>query len=300
MTHSQGGGLDVIHAFEVYASEVLAFANRSYKTEEHYFAALKSITNYMGDVYLPDLTLEQVRGWKEHLERRKLSQNTIRGYLNKLRIVLAYFRKQGYDLLDPELIPLPKRVQPPVAFLTRQEVYLLIRTAKRPCRGYPAVNRARNQAMISLLYGSGIRVGELCSLNRSDIRSDLKSFSVMGKGNKSRLCFLDDRSMMLIREYLRLRDDNHPALFLANQTHSRIRPGEVQRIVAALGRKSGINKRIHPHILRHSFATDLLINNCNPRYVQRMLGHSSLDTTMIYMNIVDRDLQDIYSKFHKV
>lgn len=285
-------------AFDLYNQNVIAFKNQSRKTEEQHHYALKSLVTYIGNPEIDTLTFEQVRLYKHALERRGLSQGTIRGYLNKLTVVLAYLQKSKIDCLDPDLIPLPKRENKPIDFLTQEEVALLIRVAGKKARGYPEISRLRNQAIISLLYGSGIRISEMCRLDRGAIYHS--TFTAHGKGNKNRPAFIDQRTAILLDKYLKMRQDSSPALFLSNQTGGRVTSGSVQKVMRELGIKAGFKKPIHPHLLRHSFATNLLFNNTNPRYVQALLGHSSLDTTMIYMTVVDEDLKAVYEKHHTI
>lgn len=290
--------ITIMCAFIFYSRDVIAFRNQSRKTEEHAMVAAKSLISSVGDKLLVELTFEDIRAWKFSLEKRHLSQNTIRGYINKLRVVLDYARRKGIDCLDPVIVPLPKRINNIPSFITPQEVSKLIKAVNGKKRGYPECNRIRNQAIISLLYASGIRIGELCRMNRDDI-SD-RTFTVIGKGGKARICFIDERTEELLKKYIDCRKDNLEPLFLANQTKSRIRPDGVQKMMRDCWKKAGLTKPVHPHSLRHSFATDLLRSNTNPRHVQVLLGHSSLDTTMLYMNVVDSDLKEVYRKHHTI
>lgn len=285
-------------AFASYARDVIIFRNQSSKTEEHHFVACRSLITYIGDIDISRLTFNDVRDWKMSLEKRKLSQNTIRGYLNKLRVVLTYLKKRGINCMDPEFIPLPPRINNIPMFITPEEVKQLIKAVAIKQRGYPACNRIRNQAIISLLYASGVRIGELCALNRNSIYDN--SFTVFGKGNKVRLCFIDRRTDELLKKYLSTRIDNNQALFLANQTKDRIKPGNIQKMMNAGWKKAGINKPVHPHSLRHSYATNLLRNNANMRYVQELLGHSSLQTTQMYTQVVNEDLKAVYERHHSI
>lgn len=286
-------------AFELFRSDYIVYNSQSPKTEEMHQLALRSIINFMGDLSLDQLTFGKVRDWKMELSKGR-SQLTVRGYIIKLRLVLDYLRRNGYQVLDPIQLKLPKRDIRIPDFLTKEEVALLIHTVSRPAAGYRQMNRVRNQAIISLLYASGLRVTELHNLNRSDIRGDMDTFTVVGKGSKVRLCFTDERARKYINEYLTLRKDNNPALFLSDQTRDRISVGTIQFIIREAGKRAGFTKPIHPHILRHSFATDLLRNNANLRYVQEFLGHSNIQTTQIYTHVVNEDLRKIYLEKHSV
>jgi integrase/recombinase XerC len=291
--------MTVTDVFELYRKNVIVFRNQSYKTEENHTYALKSLLAFLGkDIELEALSFELVRDWKIALEKKHLSQATIRGYLIKLRVVLTYLQQRGVNVLNPDLIALPRRENKPVDFLKKEDVLELIRVAGLKGPGYPKINRLRNQAIISFLYGSGVRVSEMCRLDRDSIHQ--RTFTAYGKGNKSRVAFIDDRTEVLLNQYLVARKDSISSLFLATASQKRVTPGAVQEIIRGIGKKAGFNKPIHPHIFRHSYATNLLFNNTNPRYVQTLLGHSSLDTTMQYMNIVNEDLKAVYDTKHTV
>lgn len=280
-------------AFELYRTNYILFKNLSQKTDETYQATQKRLLEYFGDFDIEDLTLQDVRNWKFHLDKGRCA-STVRGYVICLRVVLKYHRLSGLDVIDPEIIPVPKRIVKVPTFITAKEVDDLICEAGKAIRGYTRLNRTRNQAIISLLYSSGLRVSEACSLDRGSIKDN--SFTVVGKGGKARLCFIDERTKNLLEVYLESRTDSHPALFISNQNGKRITAGNVQRVFSIVSYRMGM--KVHPHVLRHSFATNLLTNNCNMRYVQVMLGHSSLQTTQMYTHVVDKDLQKIYSEFH--
>ncbi len=245
---------------------------------------LRALINFFGDIEITSLTFEMVRDWKINLDKGR-SQTTVRNYIIKLRVVLTHLRKKGYDVLDVDLIPIPKRAEKIPEFITKGQVQLLI----------DSTSRVKNKAIISLLYASGCRVGEICMLDRASIKED--SFAVRGKGNKVRLCFLDERTLKYLKQYLDSRTDNKAALFLTD-AGLRISPGVIQDTFKSVRKRSGLE--VHPHTLRHSFATDLLRNNANMRYVQVLLGHASLQTTQMYTHVVDEDLRKVYNQYHTV
>lgn len=290
--------LRVSEAFELYRLEVIVYKNQSHKTEEMNRYACKSFIDFAGDIYLSDLTFDYVRRWKDHLSRAR-GQNTVRGYVIKLRVVLAHAKLSGYDVMNPQLIGVPKRKTATVEFITPKAVGRLLDCVFKPQNGYSTKNRYRNRAVVSLLYASGIRVSELCSLNRLSIRDD-GSFTIIGKGDCSRLCFVDQRTITYINSYLKLRTDSDPALFLSNCTGKRISKDTVQEIFRCASRKAGFEKMVHPHTMRHSFATNLLRNNTNLLYVSKFLGHKSVSTTEMYTHVVDQDLKAIYKQKHTI
>lgn len=289
--------MTVAEAFELYRLEYIVFRNQSSKTEEMNRLAMRSLIAFTGDIPVGDLTFDVVRKWKDHISKTK-GQNTVRGYVLKLRVVLGYLRLKGYtNVLNPEIVGVPKRKSVVVEFISEKEVDRLIDSVFVPVAGYNKINRYRNRAIIALLYASGIRVSELCSLNRLSIRED-GTFTVTGKGDATRLCFTDKRAELFIAAYLALRDDNDPALFVSDITGTRITSGVVQLIFRNASKKGGFDRMVHPHTLRHSFATNLLRNNTNLMYVTKFLGHKSVQTTEMYTHVVNEDLRAIYTDKH--
>ena len=166
----------------------------------------------------------------------------------------------------------------------------------------------RDRAIIELLYSGGLRVSELISLNRDSVNLDRREFMVRGKGNKDRPIFIDESAAERVRDYLDARTDALPALFLNNSRNTstvttsgdyrRLTPRSVDRIVKKYARLAGITKHVSPHTLRHSFATDLLMNGADIRSVQALLGHADISTTQIYTHVTDPHLREIHDKFH--
>lgn len=279
--------MKLTEAFDLYRLNFIAFKGQSKKTEENHMVTLRSLLNFLGDIEVEELTFLMVRDWKANL-LKTCATSTVRGYVIKLRVTLTYLRRAGYAVLDTDNIPVPQKVDKVPSYISRDQVASLIGC----CR------RLRSKAVISLLYSSGIRVSELISLDRSVIRE--QTFTVVGKGGRARLCFIDDRTYQYLTAYLSLRTDKHPALFVSTQGARRMSSTNVQLIVNIARNKSGILVKVTPRTLRHSFATDLLQNNTNMRYVQVMLGHKSIATTQMYTHVVDRDLEEIYKQKHKV
>lgn len=289
--------MTITEAFNFYCREVIQYGNQSRKTEEHHQVALKSLLKFLRhDIQIEKLTFEYVRNWKNTLELEGKSIGTIYGYIVRLRCVLAYTRKKGIDCLDPDDVKPPKRLRNRTpGFLTEDEITLLINTAAKT-RGQ--LRAKRNAAIVSLMYSSGIRVGELVQMNRTDVHYD--SFVARGKGAKDRPCFIDPRARYYINEYLKARRDNNEALFVSDIDKKRLSIGNVQLIFRNIREKADINKRVTPHITRHSFATNFLRNNGNIRYLQEMLGHESLETTQVYAHVEDRDLQEAHRNHHTI
>jgi site-specific recombinase XerD len=276
--------MSISEAFQSYANDVIVFKNQSKKTEENHFIVMKALISHFGDVEIESLTFPMVRDWKAKLVATR-SDATVRNYIIKLRIVLDYLHTRGVDCLSPESIPVPKRADKVPVYLTKEQVAQCITATKK----------LKNKAIVSLLYSSGIRISELCSLDRGQIKDG--RFTIVGKGGKARLCFIDARTQMLLDWYLAERDDNNPALFVC-ESGTRIRPGTIQETFKTIRKQTGLD--VHPHTLRHSFATNLLSTNTNLYHVSRMLGHQQLNTTATYLHVVDHDLQEVYMKHHTV
>ncbi len=293
--------LTLSEAFELYRKDVIVYKNQSAKTEEMNQCAMKSIVAFLGDIPIAELEFDQVRKWTTDLRKTRTS-NTVRGYILKLRVVLKYLKARGYECLDAEAVGIPKRDSRVVDYLEVGEVEAMLHAVFQKGPGYSRFKRYRNRAIIALMFSAGLRNGELCNMERTQIKDGVDSFTVIGKGNKPRVCFIDPVTHRYIDEYLALRDDPYPALFVSEQQKGRekINPGVVQMVVKNAATKAGLDKNIHPHTLRHSFATDLLRNNTNIVYVKELLGHASIQVTMTYTHVVDEDLHQIHRLKHTV
>ena len=257
-----------------------------------------------------DIDEEMLRKYRLRLNRyvadekgTRLTAQTQAYYLIALRGFLKYLARRGIDSLDPALVDLPKTHRPQVTFLHFDEVQALLDEIDLDTE-----TGLRDRAIIELLFSGGLRVSELCKLNRSDINLDRKEFVVRGKGSKDRPIFIDDSAANRVKEYLCVRHDSLPALFINNSRNTgmvdtsgdyrRLTPRSIQRIINKYTRAAGITKHVTPHTLRHSFATDLLMNGADLRAVQSLLGHSNISTTQIYTHITDTHLKDVHKKFH--
>jgi site-specific recombinase XerD len=213
-----------------------------------------------------------------------------------------YLSKRDIKSLSPEKIELPKITRKQVTFLDIDEVKLLMSAIHDESE-----IDLRNRAIIELLFSSGLRVSELVSLNKGSINLKRKEFTVRGKGNKDRLVFISEKAAQSLSSYLQKRLDNLPPLFLSysrnnisanDGSYRRITARSIQRIIEKYAKIAGLTKHVTPHTMRHSFATDLLMNGADIRSVQTMLGHSSIVTTQVYTHITDSHLKDAYEHFH--
>ena len=290
---------------------------RSTKTTENYGLYLARFLDLItqdfpeGATIKPsDLTPEILRKFRLRLNRfddnqnhERLSALTQSYHLIALRGFLKYLAKRGIHSLDPSLVDLPRAAKKQVTFLHFDEVERLL--AEIPIDTETGL---RDRAIIKLLFSGGLRVSELCNLNRDSINLARREFMVRGKGKKDRPIFIDQTTADHLEEYLSARSDTLPALFLNNSSNQnipdtsgdfrRLSPRSIERIIQKYARLAGITKHVTPHTLRHSFATDLLMNGADLRSVQSLLGHANIATTQIYTHITDPHLKEVHEKFH--
>ncbi|MBR0431557.1 tyrosine-type recombinase/integrase [Candidatus Saccharibacteria bacterium] len=288
---------------------------RSKKTSENYdlylvrFLELAGEAFEEGDFKPEQITTELIRKYRLKLNRYKsvngenLDIITQTYHLIALRGFLKYLAKRGIKSLDPTLVELPHITRKQVTFLHYDEVERILKEIPTDDE-----NGLRDRAMIMLLFSGGLRVSELVSLNRDSINLQRREFMVRGKGNKDRPIFIDEPTADSIDDYLSSRSDSLPALFLNNSHNQqavdtsgnfrRISARSVERIVQKYAKLAGITKHVSPHTLRHSFATDLLMNGADLRSVQALLGHSDVSTTQIYTHVTDPHLREVHAKYH--
>lgn len=283
--------------------------NRSQKTISNYHHYLMRLSDYAGDIKVSDIDADMVRKWRIWLNRLgtntsdELKKSTSNYHLIALRSFLKYCAKRDIKALSAEKIELARVKRDQVTFLNSEE---LERLFSQPDINTPA--GLRDRAILELLYSSGLRVSELTGLNRDHINLKRREFMVRGKGQKDRPVFISDQAADWIQKYLDQRIDKAPALFVRiggkkspdlTGNYLRLTPRSVQRMVTKYTLRAGITKHVSPHTLRHSYATDLLMNGADIRSVQSMLGHSNIATTQIYTHVTDQHLKEVHSKFHR-
>ncbi len=290
---------------------------RSTKTVENYGLYLSRFIDLITEdfegqemIKPSDITPEVLRRFRLKLNRfsdnqnkERLSALTQSYHLIALRGFFKYLAKRGIKSLDPSLIDLPRAAKKQVTFLHFDEIERLL--AEIPL---DTESGLRDRAIIELLFSGGLRVSELCGLNRDSINLERREFMVRGKGKKDRPIFIDKSTAECIEDYLNMRTDTLPALFLNNSANQqipstsgdfrRLTPRSIERIVQKYTRLAGITKHVTPHTMRHSFATDLLMNGADIRSVQSLLGHANISTTQIYTHITDPHLKEVHEKFH--
>jgi site-specific recombinase XerD len=232
-----------------------------------------------------------------------LNKSTQSYHVVAIRSFIRYMTiKRDIQLLNPDKIDLPKTTPRMINFLNRDQLNRLLESPDTT-----NVIGIRDRAILETLFSTGLRVSELVKLNRDQVNLERREFAVRGKGNKVRLVFLSDTAADWILRYLSIRKDGYPPLFIRyGGPKSNDRSGEklrltarsVERLVNSYSKKSGLPFCVHPHTLRHSFATDLLIHGADLRSVQELLGHESIRTTQIYTHVTDSHLKEVFEKYH--
>ena len=278
--------MKISEAFDMYINDYLYFQHKSKSVQQHYSYYKDSIVNFLDNKKLSELSLDDVREWEDYLLSGRC-QNTVRSYVGGLKQVLKYAHLRGYRTLEPSLVIAPARIPVTMPYVTPEEVRLMIKRS-------PSI---RTKFILSLLYASGCRLSEILQLNRDSIVN--RQFTVIGKGRKERICFIDSRTEELMNQYLATRDDGSDALLVSNRYKERISASTLQLIVKNAVSYAGIDyKHITPHTFRHGHATNLIKNGADIRYVAEDLGHSNVNTTMVYTHLENPDLKRKYEMCH--
>jgi len=282
---------------------------RSVKTVENYDRYLERFFTFAKVKKPSDLTEEQIREFRLHLNRQPgtklggrvepMKRRTQNYYLIALRAFLKFMRKRGIEALSPERIELAKVPERSIDLISPQELKRLMAAPDAK-----TIEGLRDKAILELFFSTGLRISELCSLSIDDVDLSREEFSVRGKGDKVRVVFLSDAAKATLRDYLSKRKDLDDALFVrygrkANDGGElRLAPRAVQRLLKRYAAAAGITRKVTPHVIRHSFATDLLSNGADLRSVQALLGHAHIGTTQVYTHVTDKHLREVHKKFH--
>jgi len=317
---------------------------RSVKTVENYDRYLSRFfkqQNIKSPVDISDRTVREFRLWLNRQAASKYQKNsstlkkrTQNYYLIALRSFLKFLSKRGHKTMSPEQIELAKVSDRSLDLISADELTRLLnapnlekinvvkkesdnkndgetklkKNINKKDETGNSVKILRDKAMLELLFSTGLRVSELCSIDR-DLDLTRDEFAIRGKGEKVRVVFLSEEAKKALTDYLDKRDDMDEAMFvqvaskagndvLKKQESIRLTSRSVERIVKYYAVKAGITKKVTPHVIRHSFATDLLSNGADLRSVQALLGHANIATTQVYTHVTDKHLRDIHKKFH--
>jgi site-specific recombinase XerD len=282
---------------------------RALKTIENYDHYLSVFLEHTKAKQAEDITDRAVKEFRMWLNRQSggnnrqtgatMSKKTQNYYLIALRAFLKYLARQGVTSLPAERIELAKVGERSLDLISPVE---LSRLLLAPEGG--DIKTLRDKAILELLFSTGLRVSELCSLT-TDVDFSVGEFPIRGKGEKVRVVFVSDEAKIALSRYLKARKDMSDALFvqvgkekIKSGESSPLTPRSIERIVKRYAIKAGISKKVTPHVIRHSFATDLLSNGADIRSVQMLLGHANIATTQIYTHVTDKALRDTHKKFH--
>lgn len=280
---------------EQFENYLLIEKGRSSKTVKEYIRKINFFLKWLEKQKKQTIDGEAVYNFRIFLNKRNLSLKTQSYYLIALRNFLKFLQKKNINIYEPGLIELPKTPEREITVLNDEEIDKLINSAQGE-----NLKSLRDRAFLETLFSTGLRVSEICSLNR-DIDIDKGEISVKGKGGKIRLVFLSPAAKYYLKKYLEKRNDTNPALFINLSKYknlTRITPRGVQKLIKFYAKKAGILKKITPHTLRHSFATDLLRAGADLRAIQMLLGHKNLQTTQIYTHLTNKELKEIHQAFH--
>lgn len=283
--------------------------NTSQLTIRNYDHYLKRFLEFGGDINPKEIDLNLVRKYRLYLSRwtdsktkKPLKRITQNYFMIALRAFLRYLARIDVAALSPEKVELGENDPRPLKILDETNLKSLL--------GAPDVTKKdglRDKAILETLFSTGLRVSELTGLNRDTINLDRKEFGIVGKGGKERVVFISDSAASAVEKYLSVRKDSFKPLFVRfqgkvdpadNGEAMRLTPRSIERIVEKYVKKLGFSVKATPHTLRHSFATDLLINGADIRSVQEMLGHSNISTTQIYTHVTNAHLKDVHKAFH--
>ncbi|MCC7357485.1 tyrosine-type recombinase/integrase [Candidatus Uhrbacteria bacterium] len=299
---------------------------RSGLTIRNYEFYLMRFITWAKDPLAKDINSELVRQYRLFLNRIDdphrgiLKKSTQNYHLIALRSFLKYLTRHDVETMAPDKIELAKQDSREPSYLDGTDLERLLHGPS--LSDTSPILKSRDKAILELFFSTGIRVSELASLKIDQINLDRDEFTVRGKGDKIRVVFLSSQARFYLKEYLAQRKDDCPYLFIRHDRASgglgkknikpltsgkaekyesgtaALTPRSIERLVKHYAAAAGIPKKVSPHTLRHSFATDLLMNGADLRSVQSMLGHASITTTQIYTHITNQQLREVHEAFH--
>lgn len=290
--------LELKNLLNDYISYLEIEKGRSKKTQDNYLRYLKEFLTFSKINYPQEITEEIVRNFRLYLAKKNIKKITQSYYLIALRNFLKYLIRRDIKTLSPEKIELPK--------ITRKQIEILEYSDLEKLLNAPQGNdlkTLRDRAILETLFSTGLRVSEICNLNRY-LNFERGELTIRGKGDKLRIVFLSEKAKKAIQAYLNKRTDTEEALFISLTKNKnpkvlgRINPRTIERLIDYWARRAGIPQKVWPHMIRHSYATDLLINGADLRAVQELLGHQNISTTQIYTHLTNKELREIHKAFH--
>lgn len=270
----------------------------SYISKKNY--SINTYTSYINDLYyfyifikkdLKKVTFEDVKDYLEHLNLKKEKPSSVRRKISSLKSFYKFLYKNNY--MDKKDYPLTKVAYPKMEkklpkFIYYNDLLEIINESTKDKDG------VRDRLIIEMLYATGVRVSELINIKINDIDFNNRRIIVLGKGNKERIVYYGEYAEEVLKEYMKTHErKNHNYLFV-NSKGGQLTDRGVRYITDNIMSKLSVKTHVTPHVLRHTFATDMLNNGCDIKVVQELLGHSSLKATEIYTHVTNEHLKKVY------
>lgn len=286
----------VLPAFLQYARVELQFSAQSLVK---YQDCARQIERILGDRPVDSYNKDDVLALKAALLSRDLSVSRQVSILSTLKRILGYCQDNLIAVLDPACIMIPRRPRREVAYLTVQEVERFVAAIPlTTLKDKPHIAGLRFRALVEVLLGTAMRIGEVLSLDRDQIDFGTREARIIGKGNKQRTVFFTARALYWLGRYLETRTDTTAAVFVIEDGTARLNRPDIWRPFARYRVRAGINKRVTPHLLRHTVATQLLFNGCSVGHIKEILGHERLETTCrYYLGLDHRAAKSAHEKY---
>jgi site-specific recombinase XerD len=306
--------IEFVHPFLDYCEIEKGLSNNTQKNYKQYLALFTSWLKIMGeeDLLPHQLTAKHIWDYRLHLARsyktprgEYLSKKSQNYYLIALRALLNFFAEQDIESLPSSKVKLAKQKdEETISFLDVMDIEKMLQIPDTKTPG-----GLRDRAIMELFFSSGMRISELTSLNTDQVSflndgatNRTYELSIVGKGKHVRTIFISPRAAEWLRQYLKSRKDVFRPLFVNQRSkeedESRLTPRSIQTMIRRCAMLAGLSKKVTPHTLRHTYATDLLNHGADLRSVQELLGHKNVSTTQIYTHVTNKRLRDIHERFH--
>ncbi len=299
----KGRSIKTVENYDRYISlflEYLAKGENTHSSEKNEENVTDETPKKVSRVTVTHVTQDKIRQFRIWLNRKKvesgqnldatLKKRTQNYYLIAIRSFIKYMNKIGIETIPADSIELAKVGERHIDMISGDELGRLMEAPDKN-REKDSEKTLRDKAILQFLFSTGLRVSELTQLP-ADLDLTKDEISVRGKGEKIRLVFISDEARQAVERYLKVKKD------ISSRYLFDVTPRTVERLVKSYAIMAGISKKVTPHVLRHSFATDLLENGADLRSVQVLLGHANITTTQVYTHVTDRHLKEIHKNFH--
>lgn len=295
----KNSSLEILEEFRLYLE---IERNLSIHTVKAYCADLTNFLIWAGQENPQNMNHKNIRAYLAEMQIKNYSRTTISRKIAAIRTFYRYLYREKLINANPaDNIKSPRKIKSLPKFLSKDEINLIFDTIKTD-----TPSRFRDRTMLEILYVSGMRISELCSLNFEDLNLENNEITVFGKGGKERIVLINNRARKFLTDYIeniRLKlnkdvNDSESSPVFINTVGFRLQQRSVHRSLARLVKNLKIQKNVSPHVFRHSFATRLLENGADLRIVQELLGHASISNTQIYTHVSTERLKQAYVKAH--